>query len=53
LIKRTNLRGGAIIVARQEHDSPATMYGRILFKDGSGQMVEAPDQSRTSEGLRD
>src|ERR1035438_1168711 len=39
--KRTNLRRGAVIVARQEHDSPATMYGRILGKDGSDQMVEA------------
>src|SRR6267154_2301146 len=51
--KRTNLRCGAVIVARQEHDSPATMYGRILFKDGSDQMVEALNQSCTSEGLRD
>src|SRR6202030_682128 len=51
--KRTNLRCGAVIVARQEHDSPATMYGRILVKDGSDKMVEAPNQSCTSEGLRD
>jgi hypothetical protein len=51
--KRTNLRCGAVIVARQEHDSPATMYGRILVKDGSAQMVEALDQSCASEGLRD
>jgi hypothetical protein len=51
--KRTNLRRCAVIVARQEHDSPATMYGRILVKDGSGQMVEALNQSSTSEGLRD
>src|SRR5882757_9849318 len=51
--KRTNLRCGAVIVARQEHDSPATMYGRILAKDGSDQMVEALDQSCTSKGLRD
>src|SRR5450432_1692174 len=51
--KRTNLRRGAVIVARQEHDSPATMYGRILGKDGSDQMVEALHQSSTSEGLRD
>jgi hypothetical protein len=29
------------------------MYGRILSKDGSDQMVEAPDESSTSEGLRD
>src|SRR6202140_2941002 len=29
------------------------MYGRILVKDGSAQMVEAPNQSCTSEGLRD
>jgi hypothetical protein len=41
--KRTNLRCGVVIVARQEHDSPATMYGRILVKDGSDQMVEAPN----------
>src|ERR1700712_5631964 len=33
--KRTNLRRGAVIVARQEHDSFATVYGRILVKDGS------------------
>src|ERR1700716_3919909 len=51
--KRTNLRYCAVIVARQEHDSPATMYGRILVKDGSDQMVEALNQSCTSEGLRD
>src|SRR5882724_1074278 len=51
--KRTNLRCCAVIVARQEHDSPATMYGRILVKDGSDQMVEALNQSSTSEGLRD
>src|SRR5258708_34426261 len=50
--KRTNLRCGAVIVARQEHDSPATMYGRILFRDGSDQMVEAPNPSCASEGLR-
>src|SRR5450759_5918020 len=49
--KRTNLRCGAVIVARQEHDSPATMYGRILVKDGSDQMVEALNESCTSEGL--
>src|SRR6202789_1199089 len=29
------------------------MYGRILVKDGSDQMVEALDQSTASEGLRD
>ena len=51
--KRANLRCGAVIVARQEHDSPATMYGRILVKDGSDQMVEALNQSCTSEGPRD
>src|SRR6195952_2722397 len=51
--KRTNLRCGAVIVARQEHDSPATMYGRILVKDGSAQMVEALNQSSTTERLRD
>src|ERR1700684_2598488 len=51
--KRTNLRCCALIVARQEHDSPAPMYGRILLKDGSDQMVEALDQSCASEGLRD
>src|SRR5476649_2134682 len=51
--KRTNLRCRSVIVARQEHDSPATIYGRILIKDGSDQMVEALNQSSTSEGLRD
>src|ERR1022692_3170203 len=51
--KRTNLRCCAVIVARQEHDSPATMYGRILVKDGSDQMVEALDQSCASECLRE
>src|ERR1035438_8091716 len=51
--KRTNLRCSCVIVARKEHDSPATMYGRILGKDGSDQMVEALNQSSTSEGLRD
>jgi len=29
------------------------MNGRILVKDGSGQMVEALNQFSTSEGLRD
>jgi hypothetical protein len=51
--KRTNLRCGAVIVARQEHDSPAPVYGRILVKDGSDQMVEALDQSCASKGVRD
>src|ERR1022692_1366726 len=50
--KRTNLRCGSVIVARQEHDSPATMYGRILVKDGSDQMVEALNQSCASKSLR-
>src|SRR6202162_6377241 len=49
--KHTNLRCGSVIVARQEHDSPTTMYGRILVKNGSDQMVEALDQSAPSEGL--
>src|ERR1700680_5014407 len=31
--KRANVGCGAVIVARQEHDSPAAMYGRILVKD--------------------
>src|SRR6202048_1506374 len=51
--KRTNLRCGSVIVARQEHNSSATMYGRILAEDGSGQMVEALHQSSATEGLRD
>src|SRR5258708_20093497 len=51
--KRTNLRCCAVIVARQEHDSSATMYGRILVKHGSDQMVETLNQSSASEGLRD
>src|SRR6202140_355585 len=51
--KRTNLRCGAVIVARQEHDSPAAMYRGILIKDGSNQVVEALDQSCASKGLRD
>src|ERR1700722_3403048 len=51
--KRTNLRCCAVIVACQEHHSPATMYGRILLKDGSAQMVEALNQFSASEGLRD
>lgn len=33
--QHTNLRCCAVIVARQEHDSPATMYGRIFVRDGS------------------
>jgi hypothetical protein len=33
--------------------SPATMYGRILVKDGREQMVEALNQPSASEGLRD
>src|ERR1700730_17325905 len=51
--KRANLLCGTVIVARQEHDSLATMYGRILVKDGSDQMVEALDQSCASKSLRD
>src|SRR5664279_2934978 len=51
--KRTNLLCGTVIVARQEHDSPSTMHGRILVKDGSDQMVEALDQSCASKCLRD
>jgi len=39
--------------AREEHDASATMHGRILFKDGSAQVVEALDQSSPSESLRD
>jgi hypothetical protein len=41
--KRTNLLCSTVIVARQEYDSPAPMYGRILLQDGSDQMVEALD----------
>ena len=51
--KRTNLRYGVVIVARQEHDSPATMYGRILIERRGDQMVEALDQSRTRKSLSD
>src|SRR5476649_1869282 len=51
--KRTNLRCSVVIIARQEHDSPATLYGWVLTKDGSAQMIEAPNQSCTREGLRD
>ena len=51
--KRTNLPCCAVIVAREEHDSPATMHGRVLVKNRSAQMVEALDQSGASEGLRD
>src|SRR3954447_13090724 len=51
--KLANRRCGSVIVARQEHDSPATMDGRILGKDGSTQMVEALDQSTASKGLRE
>src|ERR1700721_2588097 len=39
--KRANLLCGTVIVTRQEHDSLATIYGWILIKDGSDQMVEA------------
>ncbi len=38
------------IATREKHDSPATMYGRILVKDCGRQMVEPFDQSSTSEG---
>src|SRR3984885_12528500 len=51
--KRANLLCGTVIVARQEHDSLATMYGRVLVKDGSHQMVEALDQSCARKSLRD
>src|SRR6185437_8523478 len=53
LSTRANLLCGTVIVARQEHNSLATLYGRILVKDGSGQMVEALDQSCPSKSLRD
>src|SRR5512132_3162637 len=49
----TNLLCGAVIVARQENDTLAPMLGRILVQDGSDHMVEALNQSSTSEGLRD
>jgi len=49
--ERADLRCGIVIVACQEHDSPATMYGRILVQDGSDQMVEALDQLCTRECL--
>src|SRR3546814_4756157 len=49
--KDSNLRCCAVVVACQEHDSAATMYGRILAKNASAQMVETLDQSCTSEGL--
>src|SRR5580704_12506521 len=51
--KRTNLICGTVIVARQENDSLAPMFGRILVKDGSDQMVEALNQASASKGLRD
>jgi hypothetical protein len=51
--ERGNFICGAVIVARQEHDSPAAMYSRILVKDGSNQVVEALDQSCASKGMRD
>ena len=51
--KLTNLLCSTVIVARQEHDSLATVYGRILVKDGSDQMVEALDQSCAGKSLRD
>jgi hypothetical protein len=47
--ERTNLVGCAVIIACQEHNSPAAMYGRILVKNGSDQMVEAFNQFCTSE----
>jgi hypothetical protein len=50
--KRTDLRC-YVVVARQEHDPPATVHGRVLAKDASDQMVEALDQFCTSEGLLD
>src|SRR5579862_1361917 len=37
----TDLRCSVFIVARKEHDSPATPYRRILVKDRGDQMVEA------------
>jgi len=53
LRKYTDFRCIAVIVARQEHDSPATMCGRILDNDGSAPMIEALDKSCIHEGLRD
>jgi hypothetical protein len=37
--ERGNFICGAVIVARQEHDSPAAMYRRILVKDGGNRQV--------------
>ena len=51
--KRANLICGAVIVARQEHDSLAAMYRWILVKDGSDQMVETLDQICARKRLRD
>ena len=51
--KRTYLRCGGVIVARQEHDSPPTVYCRVLREDRGGQMIEALDQPSASESLRD
>src|SRR5207244_13542306 len=51
--KLTNLLCSTVIVARQEQNSPAPLYGRILVQDGSDQMVEAFDKSCAGQGLRD
>jgi hypothetical protein len=51
--ERANLRHGSVIVARQEHDPPAALHGRISAKNGRGQMVEALDQPCAGKGLRD
>ncbi|AKD54587.1 hypothetical protein [Spirosoma radiotolerans] len=49
--QRTNLGDCARIVAGQEHDSPTALYGRILGKNRSDQMVEGLDQFSAPEGL--
>lgn len=48
-----HLCDGTVVVAHQEDDPPAAMHGRVLLQDASDQVVEALDQPRTGEGLRD
>ena len=53
LCMRTNLSCCILVIARQKNDSSSAMYGRILFKNRSGQMVEALHEPASSECLRD
>jgi NAD(P)-dependent dehydrogenase (short-subunit alcohol dehydrogenase family) len=52
LRERPDLRCGTLVIARQEHDPPAAVHGRIPAEHARAQMVEALDQPCPDERLR-